>query len=158
MRQWWIGLSRRERIITLAGAALVTATVLYLAAIEPAWRTRARLDAELPRLRADVVQIDALAAEAKKLRTRTRSPESPAQTRAALSKLLAEKQLPASALREDDEQRLVLSVRRVDAAALLAWLKDASTELPLRITAARISRVGPGLVDAEATLAPAGSK
>jgi general secretion pathway protein M len=157
MRQWWIGLSRRERMAVAAATLLVGAALVYLLAVEPAWRARARLSAELPRLRAEAVQVDALAAEAKKLRTRTRALESPAQTRAALEKLLAEKQLPAGALREDGE-RLVLSVKRVDAAAWLAWLKDASTELPLRISSARIARVAPGLVDAEVALSPAGQK
>ena len=157
MKQWWIGLSRRERLATLAATALVAATLLYLLAMEPAWRTRARLAAELPRLRAEAVQVDALAAEAKKLRTRTRALESPAQTKAALEKLMAEKQLPTGALREEGE-RLMVSVRRVDAGAWLAWLKEASTELPLRIASARISRVGPGLVDAEVALTPVGQK
>jgi general secretion pathway protein M len=154
VKAWWTGLSRRERTAVMAAALLVGAAVLYLAAVEPAWRTRARLSAELPRLRAEVVQTDALAAEAKKLRTRTRTLESPAQTKAALEKLLAEKNLPAAALREEGE-RLVLSVRRVEVGPWLAWLKDASTELPLRISSARISRVAPGLVDAEVALAPA---
>lgn len=140
-----------------AAALLVGAALAYLLAVEPAWRTRVRLSAELPRLRAEAVQVDALAADAKKLRTRTRALESPAQTKAALEKLLAEKQLPAGALREDGE-RLVLSVKRVDAGAWLAWLKDASTELPLRIASARITRVAPGLVDAEVALSPAGQK
>ena len=43
MRQWWTGLSRRERIAVGMAAALVAVALLYLAAIEPAWRTRARL-------------------------------------------------------------------------------------------------------------------
>ena len=70
---------------------------------------------------------------------------------------MAEKQLPTGALREEGE-RLMVSVRRVDAGAWLAWLKEASTELPLRIASARISRVGPGLVDAEVALTPVGQK
>ena len=42
--------------------------------------------------------------------------------------------------------------------AWLAWLKDTTSELPLRIAAARMARVGTGLVDAEVTLAPAGQR
>jgi general secretion pathway protein M len=158
VRQWWIGLSRRERIAVIAAAALVAATVLYLAAIEPAWRTRQRLEAELPRLRAEAAELDALALEAKKLKTRARTLESPEQTKAALTKLLAEKNLAASPIREGEDQRLLLSVRRADAGNFLAWLKEASTELPLRISSTRISRVGPGVVDAEVALTPAGQK
>jgi general secretion pathway protein M len=158
LRQWWIGLSRRERIATLGAVVLVGAALLYLAAIEPAWRTRQRLGAELPRLRAEVVELDALAAEAKQLRTRARAPESPAQTKAALAKLLAEKQLVTATVKDGDGERLLVSVRRADAAAWLAWLKEASGELPLRISSARISRVASGLVDAEVALEPVGQK
>ena len=158
MNQWWTGLSRRERIAVGTGAALVAVALLYLAAIEPAWRTRARLAAELPRLRADAVAVDALAAEAKKLGARARSPESPAQTKAALDKLLAERNIVGGTVRHGEDQRLIVSVRRADAAAWLAWLKEASSELPLRVSTARISRVAPGLVDAEVALAPVGQK
>lgn len=158
MNQWWTGLSRRERIAVGTAAALVAVALLYLAAIEPAWRTRARLAAELPRLRADAVAVDALAAEAKKLGARARSPESPAQTKAALDKLLAERNIVGGTVRDGEDQRLIVSVRRADAAAWLAWLKEASSELPLRVSTARISRVAPGLVDAEVALAPVGQK
>jgi general secretion pathway protein M len=158
MRQWWVGLSRRERMAVIAAAALVAAAVLYLAAIEPAWRTRQRLAPELPRLRAQAAELDALALEAKKLKTRTRTLESAEQTKAALTKLLAEKNIAGGSIREGDDQRLLLTVRRADAASWFAWLKEASTELPLRVASARISRVGPGLVDAEVALAPVGQK
>ncbi len=158
MRQWWTGLSRRERSAVGTAAALVAVVLLYLAAIEPAWRTRARLAAELPRLRANAVAVDALAAEAKKLGTRARTPESPAQTKAALGKLLAERHIVDGTVRDGEDQRLIVSVRRADAAAWLAWLKEASSELPLRVSTARISRVAPGLVDAEVALAPVGPK
>jgi general secretion pathway protein M len=158
MIQWWTGLSRRERIATVAAAALVGVVVLYLAAIEPAWRTRARLTAELPRLRAEAVELDALALEAKTLKTRARAPESAAQTKVVLGKLLAEKNIATGSVREGEDQRLVVSVQRADAAAWLAWLKEASSELALRVSTARISRVAPGVVDAEVTLTPAGQR
>jgi general secretion pathway protein M len=157
VKQWWIGLSRRERLAVIAASALVAAALLYLLGIEPAWRTRARLTAELPRLRADTVEMDALAAEAKKLKVRTRSAEAPAQTKAALTKLLAERNIAINTIREEDE-RLVVTARRADAAAWLGWLQEASSELPLRVSAARMSRVAAGVVDAEVTLTPVGAK
>ena len=51
-----------------------------------------------------------------------------------------------------------LGSRNTKSKELLAWLKDTTNELPLRIAAARMARVGTGLVDAEVTLAPAGQK
>ena len=157
MRQWWIGLSRRERIATVIAATLVVLTLIYLAGIEPAWRTRAKLTADLPRLRAQAAELDQLAAEAKKLKLRTRTLESPEQTRASLTRFLAEKNVAGAQIREEGE-RVIVSAKRIDAAAWLAWLKDTTSELPLRIAAARMTRVGTGIVDAEVTLAPAGQK
>jgi type II secretory pathway component PulM len=157
MKQWWIGLSRRERIATGAAAALVILVLVYLAGIEPAWRLRAKLAADLPRLRSEAAELDQLAAEAKKLKLRTRTLESREQTRASLNRSLGERGVVGAQL-SDEGERIIVSAKRIDAAAWLAWLKDTTSELPLRIAAARMARVGTGLVDAEVTLAPAGQR
>lgn len=156
MKRWWTTLSLRERAAVLAAAGLVFMALLILVAIEPAWRTRARLTAELPRLQAEAAEVRALALEAKRLKGRALSVESPEQTRAAVARLLAEKRLEPT-LREA-EGRLVYSVKRADAAAWVGWLNEVSSALPLRVTSAQVTRAGPGVVDAEVALAPAGSK
>lgn len=156
MKRWWTTLSLRERAAVLAAAGLVFMALLILVAIEPAWRTRARLTAELPRLQAEAAEVRALALEAKRLKGRALTVESPEQTRAAVARLLAEKRLEPT-LREA-EGRLVYSVKRADAAAWVGWLNEVSSVLPLRVTSAQVTRAGPGVVDAEVALAPAGSK
>jgi len=156
MKRWWTSLSLRERAAVLAAAGLVFMALLILVAIEPAWRTRARLSAELPRLQAEAAEVRALALEAKRLKGRALTVESPEQTRAAVARLLAEKRLEPT-LREA-EGRLVYSVKRADAAAWVGWLNEVSSALPLRVTSAQVTRAGPGVVDAEVALAPAGSK
>ena len=156
MKRWWTSLSLRERAAVLAAAGLVFMAFLILVAIEPAWRTRARLSAELPRLQAEAAEVRALALEAKRLKGRALTVESPEQTRAAVARLLAEKRLEPT-LREA-EGRLVYSVKRADAAAWVGWLNEVSSALPLRVTSAQVTRAGPGVVDAEVALAPAGSK
>jgi len=156
MKRWWTSLSLRERAAVLAAAGLVFMALLILVAIEPAWRTRARLSAELPRLQAEAAEVRALALEAKRLKGRALTIESPEQTRAAVARLLAEKRLE-STLREA-EGRLVYSVKRADAAAWVGWLNEVSSALPLRVASAQVTRAGPGVVDAEVALAPAGSK
>ena len=158
LRFWWTGLSRRARIATALAVSLVAAAAVYLIAIEPAWRARARLAAELPRLRAQAAEMDALSQEAKKLGARAAPAESPAQTRAALAKLAAEKNLASATVQEGENQRLVVAVRKADATSTLSLLREASSELPLRISAARISRAAPGVVDADVTLIPAGPR
>lgn len=156
MKRWWTTLSLRERAAVLAAAGLVFMALLILVAVEPAWRTRARLTAELPRLQAEAAEVRALALEAKRLKGRALTVESPEQTRAAVARLLAEKRLEPT-LREA-EGRLVYSVKRADAAAWVGWLNEVSSALPLRVTSAQVTRAGPGVVDAEVALAPAGSK
>lgn len=156
MKRWWTTLSLRERAAVLAAAGLVFMALLILVAIEPAWRARARLTAELPRLQAEAAEVRALALEAKRLKGRALTVESPEQTRAAVARLLAEKRLEPT-LREA-EGRLVYSVKRADAAAWVGWLNEVSSALPLRVTSAQVTRAGPGVVDAEVALAPAGSK
>lgn len=156
MKRWWTTLSLRERAAVLAAAWLVFMALLILVAIEPAWRTRARLTAELPRLQAEAAEVRALALEAKRLKGRALTVESPEQTRAAVARLLAEKRLEPT-LREA-EGRLVYSVKRADAAAWVGWLNEVASALPLRVTSAQVTRAGPGVVDAEVALAPAGSK
>ena len=156
MKRWWTSLSLRERAAVLAAAGLVFMALLILVAVEPAWRTRARLTAELPRLQAEAGEVRALALEAKRLKGRALTVESPEQTRAAVARLLAEKRLEPT-LREA-EGRLVYSVKRADAAAWVGWLNEVSSALPLRVTSAQVTRAGPGVIDAEVALAPAGSK
>jgi len=156
MRRWWTSLSFRERAAVAFAATLVFLVLLIVVAIEPAWRTRARLTAELPRLQAEAAEVRALALEAKRLRSRALTLESPEQTRAAVMRLLAEKKLDPT-VREADG-RLIYSVKRADAAAWVGWLNEISSALPLRVTAAQVSRAGPGVVDAEVTLTPAGAK
>ncbi|HUQ74110.1 MAG TPA: type II secretion system protein GspM [Burkholderiales bacterium] len=158
LREWWTGLSRRERVASGVALVGVLLTALYLLAIEPAWRARARLGSELPRLRSEAAEIEALGQDAKKLRTRSLVVDSPAQAKAGVVKLLAEKNLTPTSVQETDDQRLVVSVRRADAASYLAWLRDTSSEMPLRISAARVSRAASGVVDAEVTLTPVGPR
>ncbi|HYY62355.1 MAG TPA: type II secretion system protein GspM [Burkholderiales bacterium] len=155
LQQWWLGLSRRERMATLAASAFALIAALYLVALEPAWRTRARLGAELPVLRAQAAEVEALGLEARRLKQHAVRFENAGELRAAAAKLLAERNLAAT-LQAGDGERLVLAARRVDAANCLAALKDVSSALPLRIVAARITRVAAGMVDAEVTLAPVG--
>lgn len=152
LAQWWNGLSRRERAATLVAALVAGLGILYLAAIEPAWRTRVRLGQALPQLRAQAMELDSLAAEAKKLRTHTRAVASAGEARAHAQRLAAQHGVAATALREEGAARLVLTLKGADAARVLGWMKAVSTTLPLRVVAARIARAGPGLVDADITL------
>ena len=156
--QKWTGLASRERVVVLVGTAFVVIALLYLSAVEPAWRTRSRLTDELPRLRADAAEVEALRIEAASLRKQKVNLDSLEYVVAAIGRLLAERNLKPAALREIEERRILVSLKRADAAAAIGWLADLSSELPLRVSAARLSRAGAGAVDVEITFSPVGQK
>ena len=104
LRAWWLGLARRERVMTAAAASLVMLAVLYLVALEPAWKTRQRLDTDLPRLRAQAEEINALAQEARRLTSRGVAVESAGGHAVALT--AAELQLGSGESIEDTGRSL----------------------------------------------------
>jgi general secretion pathway protein M len=151
LRAWWVGLARRERILAAGAASFVLLVLVYVVAIEPAWKTRQRLAAELPRLREQADEVQALAQEASQLKGLGVAAESAGAARAALEQSLARAGLPAARVAVLDERRLAVSAGGVSVAQWLAWTDEAARDSRLRIAAARISR-GParGIVDAEA--------
>ena len=153
MRTWWQGLSRRERTMTAVGAALVLVALLYLVAIEPAWKARARLAAELPKLRAQAAEVDSLAQEAGRLKGAGVGAESAAAAKTALEQSASRGNLGAVRIAVVDERRLSANAKAVPAWQWLAWLEQTSRESRLRIAHVKMSRTPTrAVVDGEATL------
>ena len=152
LRVWWVGLGRRERALTAAAVSAALLAALYLLALEPAWKARARLGAELPRLREQAAEISALAHEAKQLTSRGVAVESAGAAKLALEQALARANLGAVRVAVLDERRLAVSAQGVPVAQWLAWAEEVARESRLRVAAARISRTAVrAVVDAEAT-------
>lgn len=152
LRAWWVGLGRRERALTAAASSFALLALLYLVALEPAWKARGRLDAELPRLRTQVAEIDALAQEAKRLTSRGVAVESAGAAKTALEQALARANLGGVQIAVLDERRLGVTAKSVPVTQWLAWMEEAARESRLRVAAARISRTAVrAVVDAEAT-------
>lgn len=152
LRAAWLGLARRERVMTLAAGAFAVLALLYLVAIEPAWKARARLEAELPRLRAHAAEIDSLAQEASRLKSRGIAAESAGAAKTALEQSLARANLGGVRVTVLDERRLATSATGVPVTQWLAWAEESARESRLRIAAARITRTSiRAVVDAEAT-------
>lgn len=152
LREWWVGLDRRERAMTAAAAAFAAIALLFLVAIEPAWKARQRLAAELPKLRVQAGEVQMLAQEAGQLKQRGVAVESADAARAALEQSLARAGLPATRVAVLDERRIAVTSSGVAVSQWLAWAEEAARDSRLRIATARMSR-GPAraLVDAEAT-------
>jgi len=159
LRVWWLGLAHRERVMTAAAAAFVLLALLFLIAIEPAWKARVRLATELPNLRAQAAEVDALALEAKGLKSRVVAAESVGAARAAIEKSLAQASLGDVRIAVLDDRRLSVNAGGVSVSQWLAWAEEAARESRLRIAAARVSRgAARAVVDAEAVFEIAGQQ
>lgn len=152
LRAWWLGLGRRERVMTAVAGAFALLAILYLVALEPAWKARARLATDLPRLRAQAAEVDALAQEAKRLASRGVAADSAGAARVALEQGLARANLGGVRVAVLDERRLTVSATGVPVTQWLAWAEEAARQSRLRIAVVRISRTPVrAVVDAEAT-------
>jgi general secretion pathway protein M len=152
LRAWWLGLAQRERRMTAGAVAFVSLALLYVVAIEPAWKSRARLDAELPRLREQSREIEALAKEAKSLGQRGVAVTSASAARGLLEQSLARAHLGPAEIVLADERRLTVSLKNVPAGQWLAWIEETARESRMRIAAARFAKTPQrGRVDATVT-------
>ena len=152
LRAWWLGLARRERVMTATAVSFGLLALLYLIAIDPAWKARERLGAELPRLRAQVAEVVSLAQEARQLTSRGVAVESTAAARITLEQSLARANLGGARVSVLDERRVAVSAEAVPVTQWLAWAEEVARESRLRIAAVRISRTSVrAVVDAEAT-------
>jgi general secretion pathway protein M len=138
--------------MTAAVGSLAVLVVLYLVALEPAWKTRQRLGAELPRLRAQAEEINALAQEAKRLTSRGVAVESAGAAKVALEQALAQANLGGVRVAVLDDRRISVSAKGVPVTQWLAWAEEAARESRMQIAAVRIARTSiRAVVDAEAT-------
>ncbi|MFO0445227.1 MAG: type II secretion system protein GspM [Betaproteobacteria bacterium] len=136
----WRGLAPRERRLVAVAAALVALALLWLLAVQPAWRTLARAPAEIDRLDAQLQAMQRLAAEAQARREATPVPPEQAQAalQAATARLGPKAQLTLSG------ERAVVRFDGVAPGALREWLAEARAGARARPVAAALQRAGQG--------------
>ena len=145
-------LAPRQRRIALVLASCVALAVVALVAVE-GQRTRARLDAELPRLRASIAALERDAAEVKRLRaiqpTTARSgAPAPLATLATNGGGLQGAQVSIL-----DERRVKVSGGDVGFGSLLEFLQNAQVTHGMRVESARLEALpAAGRVRAELLL------
>jgi general secretion pathway protein M len=141
VQAWWRSLAARERrLVAVAGAVLVFG-LLWLVAVQPAWRTLQRAPAEIERLEGQLQTMQQLAAEAQTLRATT--PVTAEQAGAALQAATA-RLGERGKLSLQGSGRAVLTLTNVGSSALRDWLAEARAGARARPIEASLSRSASG--------------
>jgi len=136
----WAALPARERRLLAIAAAALLALLLWLVAIQPAWRTLRTAPAQLVVLEGQWQDMQRLAAEARELRGATpMSTEQSAQALKAATARLAEQ--GRLSLQGD---RAVLTLNNASTAQLRDWLAEARSAARARPLEANLSRAAQG--------------
>lgn len=147
---WWNSISKRERRMLQGGLGIALAALLVFGDVEPVWRMRARLQEDLPKLRAQQMELEALTQEA--ARWRQALPQMrPEEVLQSVEKSLSAAGLRPQRLAREPSGEVRVALSGVDAAQFLQWLERTRRETRLQIRAAKLTRAGAG-VDADVLL------
>ena len=149
LRSWWESRSQRDRGVLRIGAALLALALGAVVWIE-AERSRSRLDAELPRLRASIAALERDAAEVQRLRASAGAQPAAPSPLATLATNGGG--LPGAQVAVLDERRVQVTGADVPFGRLLEWLRNAQATHGMRVESARLDTLAPGRVRAELLL------
>lgn len=138
---WWRTREPRERLILGIGGAVLALVLLFVVAVQPAWRTLRAAPAERAAQDAQWQEMQRLAAEAAELRAAP--PVSPEQSAAALR--AASERLGASAHLALQGERAVLALSGTSSAQLRDWLAEVRSAARARPVEANLTRGPNGL-------------
>jgi general secretion pathway protein M len=138
---WWAGLAARERRLVLVAGAVLGFGLVWLVAVQPAWRTLQRAPGEIDRLELQLQSMQRLAAEARQLRAAP--PVTPDQAQAALQAATA-RLGDQGKLAVQGGGRAVLTLNNAGSAALRDWLAEARAGARAKPLEASLSRSAQG--------------
>jgi general secretion pathway protein M len=118
----WAALAPREQRLLLGAGVALLLLLVWLLAVQPAWRTLATAPAQRDALDAQLQQMQRLAAEAGQLRGAP--PMSPEQSLSALA--VATERLGDKARLSVQGDRVVLTLENVGTSALRDWSRPTS--------------------------------
>jgi general secretion pathway protein M len=151
----WHSRSARERSLVSAGLVVLALMLVVALVWLPLERTRARLNADLPQLRASVAALERDAAEVVRLRAVSATiPVNPSPLAPLIAANAWARELPGVQMSVPDEKHVRLVAADVSFTALLDWLNSAQAAHGLRVESARIEALpATGRVRAELVLA-----
>jgi general secretion pathway protein M len=140
LQRAWQGLAPRERQWVLAAAALLGALLLWLLAVQPAWRTLASAPARIDRLDAEWADMQRLARETQALRGAP--PLALPQAQAALR--AATERLGEKASVQLTGERAVVTVNSLAPGVLRDWLAELRAGARARPVLVQLQKSGEG--------------
>lgn len=148
LRAKWQTLAPRERQLLSVMAWAIGVTVMFLVAVKPAWKTLQQTPAQLREVQAVLDVMRKQAEEVKAMRSQP--PVPPVQAQAALQS--ATDRLGDGARLRLQSDRAVLSLDKVEGAALASWLAEVRSSARVRPLEANLSQVEGGAYSGTVTL------
>lgn len=150
----WNALSPRDRRMLGLAVGFMVLVFAWLVAFEPAWQGRQQLAKELPALRAELAQMDQLAAEARLASSSSRQAnESATQLKGRIEETLADAGLSGSLAQLDVNGEMIEArFRQADFEKWLYWLDGAVRETRLRVVDLSITRESAGMISGRLAL------
>ena len=151
---WQLRTASERRTLAVVGVVAVLALLAAFVWL-PLERARARLDAELPRLRASIDALERDANEVKRLRAMPPAAAQSVQRTSPLASLATNGGGVAGAqITVIDERRARLAGDDVSFASILEWIRNAQSSHGMRVESARVEALpAPGRVRAEIVMA-----
>ncbi|MBI5430108.1 MAG: type II secretion system protein M [Nitrosomonadales bacterium] len=151
LAEFWTARDARERTMLAAAGAVIALALIHILLVDPALSGRERLNRNLPALRQQVAQLQALAKEAAALSGKP-APAMSAITREGIEAALARKGLkPQNVMLSGDLVQVKLA--SVSFSGTMGWLEDMQKTALLSVADANIVALPqPDLVDATLTL------
>lgn len=148
---YWSARTEQERKYLIVGAGIATGALVYSLFIEPAWTGKAKLERELPLLRQEAAELQALAQEATLLKSQPAAQVTP-MTRDSLTASLTARSITPGTLTVAGESAK-LQVSNVSFANLYSWLDAQRRESRIMVVDGTVTALpAAGQVDVSLTL------
>ena len=145
--QKWASLAPRDRRMLIIAGCFLLVIIFWQVLLEPAWVGRQRLQKTLPTLRADLAQMDHMAAEARELANAADAPaETVAQVTVRLEQSLLARGMDKEAAKVQAQGDIIeVRFHQAPFENWIFWLAAAVRETRTRIVDLSVTRESPGV-------------